>query len=104
VAVALIVAGLAGDEILSLLGLSLGGMRVGGGIIILILAIAMVMGTGTGGETHPQETSAAEDMQGSGIVPLGIPLLAGPAALSYMMSHGPLQKAEDLALVLIPGL
>ncbi len=104
VAVALIAAGLIGGEILSLLGLSLGGMRVGGGIIVLILAIAMVLGQEQAAKRTPEETSAAADMQGRGIVPLGIPLLAGPGALSYMMSHGPLHQPEDFALVFIPSL
>jgi len=104
VAVALVIAGLIGAEILWMLGLSLGGMRVGGGIIVLILAIAMVLGQEKMVKRTAAETNAAVDKQGLGLVPLGIPLLAGPGALSYMMSHGPLLQSADYALVLIPGL
>ncbi|MBI3524161.1 MAG: MarC family protein [Betaproteobacteria bacterium] len=104
VAVALVGAGLIGVEILELLGLSLGGMRVGGGIIVLILAIAMVLGQEKAVKQTAAEASAAAHRQGRGIVPLGIPLLAGPGALSYMMTHGPLHQAGDVALVVIPGL
>lgn len=104
VAVALVVAGLFGAEILDLLGLSLGGMRVGGGIIVLILAIAMVLGQEKAVKQTAAEASAASNRQGHGIVPLGIPLLAGPGALSYVMSHGPLHQAPDYALVVLPGL
>jgi len=104
VAVTLVGAGLIGTEVLDLLGLSLGGMRVGGGIIVLILAIAMVLGQEKAVKQTAAETSAAADKQGFGIVPLGIPLLAGPAALSYMMMHGPLQQPVDFMAIVVPGL
>ena len=104
VTVALLGAGLFGAEILDLLGLSLGGMRVGGGIIVLILAIAMVLGQEKLVKQTTAEASAAADRQGYGVVPLGIPLLAGPAALSYVMTHGPLHRAADFAAVLVPAL
>jgi len=102
VTVALIIAGLFGTEILGLLGLTLGGMRVGGGIIVLILAIAMVLGQEKVVKQTEAEARAAADRHGFGIVPLGIPLLAGPAALSYMMSHGAPLRGSDLALAMIP--
>ena len=102
--VALVIAGLIGAEILWLLGLSLGGMRVGGGIIVLILAIAMVLGQEKTVKRTDDESSAAVDKLGLGLVPLGIPLLAGPGALSYMMSHGPLLQSWDYVLVIIPSL
>jgi multiple antibiotic resistance protein len=103
VAVALVGAGLIGTEVLDLLGLSLGGMRVGGGIIVLILGIAMVLGQEKAVKQTAAETTAAADRQGYGIVPLGIPLLAGPAALSYMMMHGPLQQPVDFLAIVVPG-
>lgn len=104
VAVALVIAGLVGAEFLWLLGLSLGGMRVGGGVIVLMLAIAMVLGQEQMVKRTEAETDAAVDKQGRGLVPLGIPLLAGPGALSYMMSHGSLTQPADYALVVVPCL
>ena len=104
VVVALIVAGLIGSEMLAVLGLSLGGMRVGGGIIVLIVAIAMVLGREQAVKRTDAEASAAADKLGRGIVPLGIPLLAGPGALSYMMSQGPLHQPEDFVQVIVPSL
>lgn len=104
VAVALVGAGLFGVQLLDMLGLSLGGMRVGGGIIVLILGIAMVLGQEKAVKQTAAEASAAADRQGRGIVPLGIPLLAGPGALSYMMATSPLNKPSDLLLIVVPGL
>ena len=103
VTTALLVAGLGGGQILEILGLTLGGMRVGGGIIVLILAIAMVLGQEKVVKQTDAEARAAADRQGFGIVPLGIPLLAGPAALSYMISHGSALHAAELPLLVIPG-
>lgn len=104
VTVALVFAGLFGTEFMGLMGLTLGGMRVGGGIIILIVAIAMVLGREQAVKRTRHEISAAADNEGRSIVPLGIPLLAGPGALSYMMSHGPLQEVGDVVMVLAPSL
>src|SRR5438045_359295 len=47
VTVALLAAAFLGMPFLGLLGVSLGAMRVGGGIIVLLLAIAMVLGQET---------------------------------------------------------
>lgn len=104
VTVALVIAGLVGAQFLWLLGLSLGGMRVGGGIIVLMLSIAMVLGQEQMVKRTEAETDAAVDKRGYGLVPLGIPLLAGPGALSYMMSHGGLDQPADYALAVVPCL
>ena len=103
VTVALLGAGLFGTMILDLLGLTMGGMRVGGGIIVLILAVAMVLGQEKVVKQTAAEARAAADRQGFGIVPLGVPLLAGPAALSYVMSHSVVQAPMDLLALIVPG-
>lgn len=102
VVVALLVAGLAGAQILAVLGISLAGMRVGGGIIVLILAIAMVLGQEKAVRQTEDERRSAVALTGLGIVPLGIPLLAGPAALSYMITQSHWRSAEELVVLVIP--
>jgi multiple antibiotic resistance protein len=104
VTVALLVAGLAGAPILALLGISLPGMRVGGGIIVLILAIAMVVGQEKAVRQTEAERTSAVEMVGLGIVPLGIPLLAGPAALSYMITLSHWQTWQDVVVLVVPVL
>ena len=103
VTVALAFAGMFGTQFMGLMGLTLGGMRVGGGIIILIVAIAMVLGKEQVVKRTRNDAASAAAQEGRGIVPLGIPLLAGPGALSYMMSHGPVQEAADVVLALAPA-
>ncbi|MDQ8024041.1 MAG: MarC family protein [Moraxellaceae bacterium] len=101
VIVALVVAGLAGDELLKALSISLGAMRVGGGVIVLMVAIAMVLGQQNAVKRTPVEAEAAEEAAGRGLVPLGIPLLVGPAAFSFMLAHSQWHWQAPLSLVTV---
>lgn len=104
VAVSLLIAGVIGQMVLDTLGLSLGGMKVGGGIIVMITAVAMVVGREKAIKQTEADATAALDLSTGGVVPLGIPMLAGPAALSFMMTHGPMSRVEDFVEVLVPPL
>lgn len=86
VTVALLAATFFGMPILGLLGVSLGAMQVGGGVIVLLLAIAMVLGKESTFKGSPSVTSDY-GVQEAAIVPLAVPLLAGPAAFSYVMGN-----------------
>jgi multiple antibiotic resistance protein len=101
VTVALLVATFLGMPILRLLGVSLGAMQVGGGVIVLLLAIAMVLGRESTFKGSP--TIANEDrVREASIVPLAVPLLAGPAAFSYVMGNSAWQTYADLIHVVVP--
>lgn len=101
VTVALLVASFLGMPFLGLLGVTLGAMQVGGGIIVLLLAIAMVLGKETSFKGLPP---GAENHQApaASVVPLAVPLLAGPAAFSYVMANSVWKTYEDLAHVVLP--
>ena len=101
VTVALLVATFLGMPLLGFLGVSMGAMQVGGAVIVLLLAIAMVLGK----ETSFKGTSTVEADQAVGeasIVPLAVPLLAGPAAFSYVMGNSAWDTYVDLVPVLLP--
>jgi len=101
VTVALLVATFLGMPLLGFLGVSLGAMQVGGATIVLLLAIAMVLGK----ETSFKGTSTVEADQAVGdasIVPLAVPLLAGPAAFSYVMGNSTWATYVDLVPVVLP--
>ena len=101
VTVALLVATFVGMPFLALLGVSIGAMQVGGGIIVLLLAIAMVLGKETSFKGMPHSA----DRQGiaeASIIPLAVPLLAGPAAFSYVMANSAWHSYEDLIHVVLP--
>lgn len=97
VTVALLVAAFLGMPLLAMLGVSLGAMQVGGGIIVLLLAIAMVLGKETSFKGAPHTAD-----QETAIVPLAVPLLAGPAAFSYVMSNSTWHSYADLTHVVLP--
>jgi multiple antibiotic resistance protein len=87
--------------ILGLLGVSLGAMQVGGGVIVLLLAIAMVLGKESTFKGSP--SIANEDgVREAAIVPLAVPLLAGPAAFSYVMGNSAWHTSADLIHVVVP--
>jgi multiple antibiotic resistance protein len=84
VTVFLVLAGAAlfGERLLDLLGASLPAFRVGGGLVLLLMALAML--NAKVGEMRQTSAEAAELEAGelSGVVPLAVPLLAGPGAIS----------------------
>lgn len=73
---------LAGEQLLTLMGASLPAFRVGGGLVLLLMALAML--NAQAGGVRQSEAEAVELEQGhlSGVVPLAVPLLAGPGAIS----------------------
>ncbi|MDE2598656.1 MAG: MarC family protein [Rhodocyclaceae bacterium] len=107
VTIALLIAAFLGLPLLGLLGVSLGAMQVGGGIIVLLLAIAMVLGQETTFKGVPAGAKAGEVRELS-IIPLAVPLLAGPAAFSYVMAnsvwHDPMDLVHVVAPILIVGI
>lgn len=73
---------LAGDVMLSSLGISLAALRVAGGILLLLIAIDMVFARTSGSTTTTEE----ETLEGAGkadvsVFPLATPLIAGPGAM-----------------------
>jgi multiple antibiotic resistance protein len=91
-ALVLVAAALLGWLILAALGTSIGSLRVGGGLVLLLMAFSML-------NPHEGPSSRAVELgrntvaqtPSGGIVPLGLPLLAGPGAISTViveMRHG----------------
>ncbi len=101
VTVALLAATFLGTPFLKLLGVSLGSMQVGGGIIVLLLAIAMVLGKESTFKGSPSVTNES-GVREAAIVPLAVPLLAGPAAFSYVMGNSAWHTSADLIHVVMP--
>ena len=103
VMVILLVSLVLGRLILQTLSISVGAFTLAGGIIILLISLKMVLGPGGGaGNTGgPADGSFA-------IVPLAIPLLAGPGPISSVIvyaskgvsGHG-VSLGDDLALAVI---
>ncbi len=81
----LVVASLTGEALLNGMGTSLASFRVGGGIVLLLMALAMLNGQTGSVRTTPQEEAEAEDRSAIAVVPLAIPLMAGPGSISTVI-------------------
>ncbi len=78
----LVLAAFIGQALLALIGASLPSFRVGGGLVLLLMALAM-LNAQVGAVRHTAaETEELESGDVSGVVPLAVPLLAGPGAIS----------------------
>jgi multiple antibiotic resistance protein len=80
--IVLALSALLGDTILALVGASLAAFRVGGGLVLLLMALAMLNAQAGGVRQSEAEAAELESGELRGVVPLAIPLLAGPGAIS----------------------
>ena len=82
VLVVLTISAFVGESLLSLIGASLPAFRVGGGLVLLLMALAMLNAQAGGVRQSKAEAAELEEGELRGVVPLAIPLLAGPGAIS----------------------
>lgn len=85
VMVVLLLTALTGEKLLHTLGTSLASFRVGGGLILLLMALAMLRAQPQQWRTTSDEASEAESKSSIAVVPLAIPLLAGPGSISTVI-------------------
>jgi multiple antibiotic resistance protein len=74
-----------GDRILDFFGISIPSFQVGGGILLMLIAISMLQGRISHVRQTPEEAQEVADREVIAVVPLSIPLLAGPGAISSMI-------------------
>lgn len=107
-AVGLILAGAAlfGRVVLAFFGISIGSFRVGGGIIILLMAVSMMQARYAPGRQTTEEAQEAEEKDSIAVVPIAMPLLAGPGAISAVIvyAQSPYEPLHVGIIVLICAL
>jgi len=74
-----------GMAVLRLFNLTIPAVRISGGIILLIVALKMVAGWQFDWQRQPPTGTADWGAAPTGVAPLGIPLMAGPAAISSVI-------------------
>ena len=82
VAIILIIALLLGDSILYFFGISIDSFRIAGGILVVTIAMSMISGKLGEDKQNKQEKSETAIRENVGVVPLALPLMAGPGAIS----------------------
>ncbi len=78
-----------GEIILNIFGISIPSFRVAGGILLLLMSINMINAEVSRQKNTPEEIEEAKEHvdKGIAIVPLAIPLLAGPGAISTVILY-----------------
>jgi multiple antibiotic resistance protein len=76
---------LGGGLIFKLFGITLGAFKIAGGVVIGLNALDMVRARRSEQKETPIETAEGIEKEDVGIMPLGIPMLAGPGAISTVM-------------------
>lgn len=87
VLIILFVALLFGDWVLQLFGITIHSFSVGGGILILIMAISMLQARLSPFSQTAEEAREGESKESVAVVPLSMPLLAGPGAISTVILY-----------------
>ena len=75
----------AGDGLLGFFGIGIPAFRVAGGLLVLLIAVAMFHARISPARHTADESVEAESKADISVVPLAIPLLAGPGAISLVI-------------------
>ena len=76
---------LAGSLIFKMFGITLPAFKIAGGIILLGIGLDMLQARPSGTKVTPEETQEGTNKADASIIPLGMPMLAGPGAISTVM-------------------
>lgn len=87
VVIILLVSVFFGEAILHFFGITIDSFRVGGGILVLLMAISMLQARISGAISTDEEMRESQDSESVAVVPLAIPLLAGPGAISTVILY-----------------
>jgi len=84
-AIVLSVFAVAGSLIFKMFGITLPAFKIAGGIILLQIGMDMLQARPSGTKATPEETEEGAAKADASIIPLGMPMLAGPGAISTVM-------------------
>jgi multiple antibiotic resistance protein len=77
--------GLAGSYIFRIFGITLPAFEIAGGIILSLIGLDMLQARRSSTQEVPPDRREGAEKEDVGITPLGIPMLAGPGAISTVM-------------------
>lgn len=75
----------AGEYIFKMFGITLPAFEIAGGVILLLIGLDMLEAKRSATQEASGETEDAANKDDAGIVPLGIPMLAGPGSITAVM-------------------
>lgn len=83
VAIILLTSLFLGDGILQIFGISIDSFRIAGGILVVTIAMSMISGKLGEDKQNKQEKSETAVRESIGVVPLALPLMAGPGGNQF---------------------
>ena len=81
----LVLFGLLGNYIFMIFNTSIPAFRIAGGILLFMIGFSMVQGERPKSQLTVQDREEALQKEAVGIVPMGIPMLAGPGAITTVL-------------------
>ncbi len=84
-AITLTLFALGGSLIFKIFGITIAAFKIAGGVLIGLNALDMVQARRSQQRETPVETAEGIQKEDIGIIPLGVPMLAGPGAISTVM-------------------
>ena len=102
--IALLLATWLGNELLGFFGISRAAFQVAGGLIVVLIGLSMLRSEPSKVHHDPNSVERDQNSAVKGIVPLGIPLLAGPGTLTVVIadpSAASLSGKIQLSLVVL---
>lgn len=98
----LVVSYLTGQGLLRFFSISVASLRVAGGMVILGMAWSMLHAQISGTKQTPEEAEESVDLPSIAVVPMAMPLLAGPGSISLMIiAAGRWSSMTDHLLVIL---
>jgi multiple antibiotic resistance protein len=74
-----------GESLLSYLGITIASFRFAGGIILLLTGLAMLQSKESPASHTPEDDSAAKNRESIAVVPMALPIIIGPGAISTLI-------------------
>ncbi len=91
-----------GDILFRFMGITLPAFKVGGGILLFLIALNLVYGEFGKEKGKKHEIEAALQRENIALIPLAMPLLAGPGSITtVLILRASAKNIEDVALLLI---
>ena len=84
--VALLLSTWIGNGLLGFFGISRGAFQIAGGVIVVLIGLSMLRSKTPPEHHDPESVSRDQNSAVKGVVPLGIPLLAGPGTLTVVIA------------------
>lgn len=75
----------AGGVIFKMFGISMGAFKIAGGLMLLLMALDMMRARTSPTRSTPEEQEESAAQKDVAIVPMAIPMLAGPGAIATVM-------------------